>query len=134
MDIEQLASVPDTEDAGRSVTLKDVAGKPMLDASGQPLTIVVAGSFSPRYRAAQLKVRNARLTARLEETQTTAETFDAQERAIQAACIVSWPFTSGGKPFAITDRNWTALLAKQPQWEAQVVEVMADHAGFFTAS
>jgi hypothetical protein len=135
MDITTVTTV--SEDAGTLVHLKDVAGELLYDGEGDaktPVTIRVAGTYSERYRRAQkrLKDRNLRGARRGEEF--GADTLDAGTIELEAACIVEWTFTAGGQPFPITANNWTALVAKQPQWQEQVSAAMTDHARFFASS
>lgn len=133
LDITELSSV--SEDEGIDVPLKDVLGEPMTVGSGEsatPLVLRVAGAYSDRYRAAQKKLTNARIqAAKRGKGELDADALDDSERLLEAACILAWPFTSGGQPYPITAANWSTLLSKQPQWQAQVWAAMHDHAGFF---
>jgi len=131
MDIAELDTV--AEDDGIVVTLKDVTGEPMIATdTQQPLTLKVAGAFSDRYRAAQKRLTNKRIQATKRGAgDLDADAIEDNELALEAACIIEWPFVSGGQPFPISLTNWKALVQKQPQWQGQVWSAMHDHAGFF---
>jgi hypothetical protein len=146
MDINAVGTV--NQDEGKPVHLKDETGEPMyhIDASGnpvidqegnkKPLTVTVVGSFSKRYTDAEAELANTQL-ARMQKRgiapPMTKAQLDAREVKLQAAAIIAWDFVSGGKPFPISETNWNALLAKQPQWKAQVQEAIHNYADFSPA-
>jgi hypothetical protein len=132
MDISTLETV--SEDEGTVIHLKDAAGELLFDGQEPertPVTALVAGTYSQRYRKAQKKVRERNIRAARRNEDLDGDALEDRELELEAACIIAWTLTANGQPFPITMDNWKAVVAKQPQWREQVQQAMTDHARFF---
>ncbi len=99
-----------------------------------PLILMVVGEFSDAYRVIDEKVRNEQL-AKNQKRGTiqplTVQELDEREERYHVACITAWPFSKNGKALPITAVNWHAMLARQPQWRAQIAQAITGYADFF---
>lgn len=135
MDINTIGTV--TEDSGIVVHLKDVEGELLFDGDGEkrtPVTMLVAGTYSDRYRKAQKKFKDKNLRLARRNQDFDAEALDEGNLGLEVACILEWPFTANDKVLPISVENWKAVIQKQPQWQGQVQAAMNDHAAFFSKS
>ena len=122
MDLKDLKTT--NEDEGVILHLKDRNDAPEFD-NENPLTMLVAGRYSTRYKAAQRKQseRSYRRGAALKP-----EDMEQALLSIEAACIIEWPFTSEGQPFPITKDNWAAIIDVCPWYQAQVRNAIENYA------
>lgn len=114
------------------VHIRDERREPAYEA-GEPVEVVVAGSYSARYRKAYDAQRD-RLFKRpsFRTFQLTPDLLDRQQVELVAACILSWRgFTNGGQPFSCTPENAVMLLTAAPWIRRQLEDAMEDHAAFF---
>jgi hypothetical protein len=133
MDISTNKSVAEREDEGVVIQLKDVTGEPQYfgDAeNSKPVTMTVAGTYSPTYRKAVAANRDKWLRQRSREMD--GDQMDKQSLRTAAACIKGWDgLFSGGAPVPCTKDNVVALLDEAPWIREQVEAAMTDHASFF---
>lgn len=132
MDVTTIETV--SEDTGTIVHFTDAAGEPLYDGEGDtktPVTALVVGTYSERYRKALKKVTDQNIRANRMGERVDSERVDANTFRLEAASIIEWSFTANGQSFPITADNWKALVAKQPQWQDQVASAMTAHARFF---
>lgn len=123
MEIETGKTVSEREDEGTTVNVLDEVGNPTGD------TILVAGTYSTRYRKAQNDLRSKSVKHR---GPVTGDLVDERQLEVIAASIISWEgFTSGGKPIPYNRHNAVALLTACPWIREQVEAAMTDHAAFF---
>lgn len=129
MDIEKLAEV--SEDEGVEVHLRNRDGALEYEDAEQtkPVVMTVAGQFSKRYKKAVRVQQERNLKKR--SFNIDVDYLEQAPLEIEAACIVEWPFTSGGKPFPITSGNWSAILSRCPWYQAQVRDGIERYASFF---
>lgn len=135
MDIDSGKSVTDREDEGTLVLVQDVEGHQLYDEKaepGTPVTIVIAGTYSNRYKQARLKQKDRniqRVRVRLE-----AEKQEEQERQVCADSIITWSgFYVDGKPFDLNSKNAFLLLTLHPWIYDQCLIAQNDHASFSRA-
>jgi hypothetical protein len=129
---DQLAT---QEDEGIVVQLDDPrTGDPATYGEPpKPVTILVAGSYSQRFREAEAK-RLAQW-AKQRRVPKGTEVQESQRETV-AACVLAWdgifdrPPEDGGQPLPCTPENIRKLLAVPPLF-AQVWEAMQDHERFF---
>lgn len=120
-----------SEDEGVTITLRDREGNPEED-NGKPLTLKLAGQYSKRYQKAVRHQREKNLKKR--SFQIDVDYLEEAPKEIEAACIIEWPFTSGGQPWPITTKNYSALLRVKPWYQDQIREGIERYASFFSAN
>ncbi len=123
LDIVQAKKVADREDEGTTVEIVDEAGNQM-----DGVTMVVAGSYSKRYRAAQEKARKWSK----KNPNPSEEQSDKKILELLASCIIDWDgIVSGNVPVALTIENAVALFEAAPWVRDQVSVAVYNHAAFF---
>lgn len=128
MDVGKLGAVSD--DDGVVVHFKDRSGEPMYDEDGvTPVTARVVGIYSAQHRKIERRQSNQMLKSR--RMQVDADQVEAMQIEREAACIVEWSFTEGGRPFPISADSWAAILKLEPQFQQQVKEAMENPSAFF---
>ncbi len=119
------------EDAGTTIHLRDAANAKMYQADEKtPITALVAGSYSSRYRRAQEANRDKAVKRR---APLDGDQLDEQARELLAACIISWDGVADddGQPIPFSKKNAVDLLARAPWIREQIENAVFDHAAFF---
>ncbi len=130
MDISTNKSVAEREEEGTLVHIKDAAGELAYYGENQPVTMIVAGTYSTTYRKAVASNRDKWLKRRTQ--QLDGDQLDQQSLETTAACIKGWDgFFSGETPVPLSKPNAVALLDNAPWIREQVEGAMNDHASFF---
>lgn len=126
-DLSATAGVEQAHEAGVTVHVEDVNGKPLyIDGDeSRPVVITVAGVYSRRYRRAEEEVnrRVARSRGKISGRQTVIEKA--------AACTLRWDgIFDGGKPVDCTPESAERLYKAAPWVLDQVVAAQHDTEGF----
>lgn len=129
-----IALIKKASDAGAPMTL-EYAGKPVTDESGKKVTITLAGPESDRWRDAQDKVVNKRLSKAKPDMPASAEDFRMEKAAQYAAVTISWEnLELDGKPLDCNFENAQKLYYDHPWIAAQIDEFIGERKNFWKAS
>lgn len=115
------------EDAGRRVPLRDHTGAPLLGDDGEPVTALIAGTYSTRFLKAKAAQRDRLVRQR--GAGMTGDSIETQAIELDAACVVEWDLRDGAM---MADPK--AVLRDFPWLREQVVEVANEHARFSSGS
>jgi len=131
VDISNASTVTDREDDGIVVELNDEKNEPAFGPDGKTrVTVTVAGTYSKRYRLAQVANRK---TLRKRRFAVDDDTVDDLARAQTAACIIAWDgFMKDGQPYPLTRENALYVLLHMPWVREQIENAMTDHEAFFS--
>ena len=129
-DVDQNADALSVEDEGAIAEIMDAQGDPVFDASGKPVTVLVAGEYSAKYRKAEEWQRKTLMRQRGKE-QTGKESLAMQAEFV-ARCCLSWSgFTQAGSPLEFSITNATMVFTRLPYVRKRVESAMSDHTAFF---
>ena len=131
MDISNATTVTEREEDGIVVELNDEKNQPAYGPDGTTrATVTVAGTYSKRYRLAQVANRK---TLRKRRGSLDDDTIDELAREQIAACIIAWDgFSQDGKPYPLTRENALYVLTVMPWVREQIENAMTDHEAFFS--
>ena len=107
------------EDQGTRITLLKLDGDPVMEGE-KPVTALVAGVYSGRYRRAQAALRNKAVRAR---GNLTGDTLEARQVELDAALVIEWDIAASRQEVFAEDR-FQCL-------RDQIVEAANNHARFF---
>ena len=103
-------------------TLKDTAtvtirhldyAKRLVNPDGTPMTVVLYGQFSKRYKTVMRELQQARMLGTAPEGEDSIEDM---QRALAAKCIVSWDITlDGADRLPFTPEN-VEMVEKEYPW------------------
>jgi hypothetical protein len=137
-----LASI-DTKklsESGAPLAIKKLDGSPLLDRNGSPVTILLLGPDSAKYRALTRENVRRRLERRATGAAPITEAeIDEVERdtlEILAVCTVGWKgvYTPEGDEIACSADNARALYENYPVVREQVDAFVGNRANFIPAS
>ena len=135
MDLSTLDTSAVSETGAKMEVMHPVSGAPLLDA-GTPVSIVLAGQDSDRYRASDRKISNRRLSQSRngQRMQLTAEGIEADNLARLVACTISWTGIGwdGGSKECTPDTAREAYT-RLPWLREQAESFIADRANFLKA-
>jgi hypothetical protein len=131
VDIATASTVTDREDDGIVVELNDEKNQPAFGPDGSTrASVTVAGTYSRRYRLAQVANRK---TMRKRRGVVDDDTIDELAKEQIAACIIAWDgFVKGGQPFPLNRENAVYVLTVMPWVREQIENAMTDHEAFFS--
>lgn len=136
-DLGAAPNVADLEEKGVAVQIRDIHGEPMMyrseGGSEYPVQIVVAGSYSHRYRRA-INAQTTRMLGRRAQ-KMTGELAQENRMEVISRCVISWSgFNSNGQPIPCTPENVKVVMERAPWIRDQVEAAMEDHEAFFKNS
>lgn len=131
MDIATAPTVTAREDDGITIELNDEKNQPAFGLDGTTRTsVTVAGTYSKRYRLAQVANRK---TMRKRRGVVDDETIDGLAKEQIAACIIAWTgFDQKGQDYPLTRENALNVLTTMPWVREQIENAMTDHEAFFS--
>lgn len=128
-------------ESGAPLSIKKLDGSPLLDRNGQPVTILLLGPDSSKYRALARENVRRRLEKRAAggPAPITGDEIDEVEREtleILAVCTVGWKgvYTPDGDEIACTTDNARKLYENYPVVREQVDAFVGSRANFIQAS
>ena len=122
--------VAEREDAGIIIPLRNERGEKEYQGDGKtPVTMLVAGTYSSRYRRALEASRDQALKQRTVD----GDQLEQRSLAVVAACVIGWEGleTDDHTPIPFSKANALDILAACPWIREQVEAAMNDHAAFF---
>lgn len=131
-----LADISSAFEHGATLELKHPAtGEPLLDASGKPQTITLAGTDSKRWRRQQDAIGDRLLKSNKGKpvTQTMQERRD-DVASLYAAVTLSWNVFVGGEAPECNPVNAKKLYLDYPWIGEQADQFLADRQNFSPAS
>jgi hypothetical protein len=122
------------EDEGIWVELIDPEGEEMVwwedDGEEHPVRILMAGSYSRRYRRAY-EAQTTRAVNSRRAMKVTGGLIASQRRELAAACTLKWEGIHDGTGVIECNRENALALYTEHLWVLEQVEqAMNDHAGF----
>lgn len=132
IDMDGVEDVSAREGQGRVVHITDPSGEPAFYGEGEnqkPVTVKIAGSYSPKYRQI-LDHQTQRMLKRRQST-ITREQLAENRAELVAGCILEWDgFLIKGEAFPLTKDNAMTLVKKAEWIRTQLEEAQNDHEGF----
>lgn len=133
LNLKALEAEKAGDDQGTVVPLKDRAGDPYLDSTGQPVTMTVLGAFAAPVR--QAKAQNKRRWVKaLQRGQDDADPNDLSSVNVGCAAVVGWSGVEhDGEPVKFTPENLRAVLMAAP-WIVTTVMAAVENPKLFSIS
>lgn len=130
MDLGKIDYVAEA-DAGAEMTLIDPAtGGTIVDDTGAPCVIILAGADSNRYKRAHQALSDRNLQ-KARTTPPTAEGIEQDTMSVLAACFIDWRgFTRSGEPVKCDKNAAIELMTKAPFVREQVAGFINNRANF----
>lgn len=131
MSLRDVGAVKDTT----SVTLYHPAtGKPLLNADKSPMTVLVHGPYSKRYKAVLREQQQARVNDMARGTRRAtldSDEIDAMSNELLVRCVESWDVTlEGDKKLPFSQEAVQSVFAEFPWLRDQLQAVMGNAADF----
>jgi hypothetical protein len=126
----------ETEQSAVMTVRHFASGNPLLDKSGKPMTLTLAGKDSDRFRMAQEEQREFRLRKAIQTGQERPTLADMRAETIDliAACTISWSIMVDGEPYPCTRENVREVYRRLPWLVEQADEFITGRANFLKAS
>lgn len=132
-DFAQGQAVRAAEDEGMLLEILGLDSEVMVGAEGGPVTMLVIGKYSARYRKAERAQTNRVLKAK--RTKFDADLLAEQRADMAASCVLEWDgFFDDGVALECTRANVIRAFDVAPWIMEQVEAAIEDHAGFLKAS
>lgn len=130
MSLRDVGTVKDTT----TLTLHHPAtGKPLLNADGTPMTVVLHGPYSERYKGVLRDQQQRRMTdmGRATRTTMTPEEIDSFANDLLVSCIEDWSITlEGDEKLPFSRDAVESVMAEFPWVKDQINAVMGNIADF----
>jgi hypothetical protein len=129
-----LRDVGTIKDTTTITLLHPVTGKPLLNADETPMTVVLHGPYSERYKTILREQQQRRMTdmSRAARAATmTPEEIDAFANELLVRCIEDWSITlEGDEKLAYSQASVESVLVEFPWVKDQINAVLGNIADF----
>lgn len=136
MDLSTLDTTASAEAGAKMEVVHPTTGAVLLQSDGKPISVMLAGEDSDRYRKADRRISNRRLATAStgRRVRATAEGIEADRLEVLVACTISWEgigFDGGEKE--CTPESAREAYKKLPWLREQADAFIVDRANFLKA-